>query len=519
MARKHLERKSSLLELICDRLAAGPGRRSNATLRPVYRQSQFEPFETRRMLTGTITGTVYQDLVGNGAHSAPLTNPPPAQAASIQLYVDSNSDGVFDAGDALATNANSGLTSANPTPQNAAGTYSFTGLSDGLYFVKQTPPSGFAQTDPTAGAVTSVQIIGGINYVGQLTVDNFNDPNPAQSYFISQFNPNPTLLKAAGPTSDIIGANRDLVIDVLGTPNPTSAQGFVGTTSGGLNALQAGSGPTGPGSPGNEVTLQYSGSNADSLTGGGTLTNAQAMNIDLTRGGALNGFRMDWNFLQVSAGAIPVQYNLTSVGGGTATYSFTALDSGNAKFSSFAPFSSFLTAGGFDFAHVSSIQVVYNSAGLQGTDYQVDDIITTAQNSPVNFADATGIADLAITKVDSVGGSSVTPSIGTAIPGNAITYTVVATNNGPNDVTGAKIADMFPAFVTSDSWTAVWHRRSRQFFHIGFGRDQRPGRDLAGRQHRDLHHHGEHQPNGCWHALEHRHHHAAGQYHGSHSGQ
>ena len=57
--------------------------------------------------------------------------------------------------------------------------------------------------------------------------------------------------------------------------------------------------------------------------------------------------------------------------------------------------------------------------------------------------------------MDNVGGSSITPSTGNAIPGNSITYTVVATNKGPNDVTGANVVDTFPAGVTSDSWTAV----------------------------------------------------------------
>ena len=155
--------------------------------------------------------------------------------------------------------------------------------------------------------MTPVQIIGGVAYVGQLTIDNFNDPNPAQTYFIPRGRSDPRLLKASGPAADIIGGDRDLLVNVLGTPNAGSAQGFVGT-AGALNALQAGAGP----GPGNEVTLQYSGANTDSVTGGGSLTNAQALNVDLSNGGVLNGFRIDWNFLQVSAGIMPVQVNLTA---------------------------------------------------------------------------------------------------------------------------------------------------------------------------------------------------------------
>ena len=50
---------------------------------PAYRGIQFEPFECRRMLTGTISGTVYQDLVGNAATAHPAdesARPQPPQS-------------------------------------------------------------------------------------------------------------------------------------------------------------------------------------------------------------------------------------------------------------------------------------------------------------------------------------------------------------------------------------------------------------------------------------------------------
>ncbi len=55
-------------------------------------------------------------------------------------------------------------------------------------------------------------------------------------------------------------------------------------------------------------------------------------------------------------------------------------------------------------------------------------------------------ADLAITKTD----NSATYS-----PGGTITYTVVATNNGPNDVSGATVTDTVPAEISSVTWTCV----------------------------------------------------------------
>jgi uncharacterized repeat protein (TIGR01451 family) len=57
------------------------------------------------------------------------------------------------------------------------------------------------------------------------------------------------------------------------------------------------------------------------------------------------------------------------------------------------------------------------------------------------------IADLAITKVD---GSP------TYVPGEATTYTVTVTNNGPSFATGASVVDTFSAAFTSVSWTAAF---------------------------------------------------------------
>src|SRR6185295_1338077 len=54
--------------------------------------------------------------------------------------------------------------------------------------------------------------------------------------------------------------------------------------------------------------------------------------------------------------------------------------------------------------------------------------------------------DLSITKTDSVT---------TAVPGQTTTYTVVVSNFGPSNVTGATVTDALPAGVTSMSWTCV----------------------------------------------------------------
>ena len=55
------------------------------------------------------------------------------------------------------------------------------------------------------------------------------------------------------------------------------------------------------------------------------------------------------------------------------------------------------------------------------------------------------MADLSITKTDGVT---------TAVPGGSVTYTITASNAGADPVTGATVADTFPASLTC-TWTCV----------------------------------------------------------------
>lgn len=54
--------------------------------------------------------------------------------------------------------------------------------------------------------------------------------------------------------------------------------------------------------------------------------------------------------------------------------------------------------------------------------------------------------DLSLTKTD---GST------TYTPGAAVTYTIIVSNNGLNNVNGATLTDIFPAIITSASWTCL----------------------------------------------------------------
>ncbi len=70
----------------------------------------------------------------------------------------------------------------------------------------------------------------------------------------------------------------------------------------------------------------------------------------------------------------------------------------------------------------------------------------TADNSATDVDAITGSADLAISKTD---GAT------TEIAGTSVTYTIVASNNGPSAVTGATVTDSVPGSITGATWTCV----------------------------------------------------------------
>jgi uncharacterized repeat protein (TIGR01451 family) len=72
---------------------------------------------------------------------------------------------------------------------------------------------------------------------------------------------------------------------------------------------------------------------------------------------------------------------------------------------------------------------------------------TPGNNSATDTDTLNPTADLSITKTD--GATN-------AIPGNAISYTIVASNAGPSTATGATVADTIPANITGATWTAVY---------------------------------------------------------------
>ena len=86
----------------------------------------------------------------------------------------------------------------------------------------------------------------------------------------------------------------------------------------------------------------------------------------------------------------------------------------------------------------------------------VKDLNASGDGSLTVATNASGFGGtLSITKTDNVGGSSITNSQGSATAGGTIVYTITVGNAGPSSAFGATVADVFPAFITSDTYTVA----------------------------------------------------------------
>lgn len=208
----------------------------------------------------------------------------------------------------------------------------------------------------------------------EILIDDFAS-KPSSFYIIGTptppFYPNGQPLKESGLPSTL-GGERDTKVEVLGTPTAQSAQFLLG--------VDPASFPTGvfhvatAGNPASVATLTYDGEESAGL------------DFSLPESGA---FLID--FLSIDSPGSPeglkVDIHLTSVGGGTATFSDFAPESSIATTFS-APLASFLASPEFDSEHISGITYVFNQAGLADADFTVDNLRAVPEPSTLTLAGA-----------------------------------------------------------------------------------------------------------------------------------
>lgn len=176
---------------------AGQDRRARRN--SLRRQLRLEPMESRKLLAadfGAIEGNVYTDLTDDGLD----VGDPGILAATVRLYEDSNTNGVFDSGvdTQIAT-----------TNTDANGDYLFSGLEAGTYFVEQAPVTGQLQraTETMKTVTITPANAAGIQ---TLVIDNFETvttPDPLTA------NPGTTAEdQQSAPATEIIGMERDVSV-------------------------------------------------------------------------------------------------------------------------------------------------------------------------------------------------------------------------------------------------------------------------------------------------------------------
>ncbi len=142
----------------------------------------------------------------------------------------------------------------------------------------------------------------------------------------------------------------------------------------------------------------------------------------------------------------------TAVGAGGAT-GFTASGSGNINDTVNVP-----VGGSIVYTVTGNISPTA-TGNLTNTGSVIQASGTVDTNAANNTAVATNLialaANLAVSKVDNVGGSSITNLTGAVPQGGTVTYTVVLSNTGPNTATGVKLSDVMSSLITSDTFTAT----------------------------------------------------------------
>jgi hypothetical protein len=198
-----------------------------------------------------------------------------------------------------------------------------------------------------------------------LMIDDFETPTPAGVLLIGINQPNGKPFQELG-SPVTIGNQRDVKVDVLGTPKANSAQVLIGHESDlynrGIFQFATASDPA------SVVTLQYDGEDVNT----DALDNAHALQqLVLPDGG------ITISFLSVDApdgGTLDVIIRLSS-NGAEATYLGNINETGDPT-SLFASYSEFDVGDGFNFANVNSFEFVFNSAGKVDVDFVVDQIWT-----------------------------------------------------------------------------------------------------------------------------------------------
>lgn len=339
-----------------------------------------ERLESRVLLAAdtlaSISGTVFSDQTDDGLTGDDVR----LSAITVELFRDGG-DATFDAGSGDDVSVGTASTSVT-------GTYSFTDLGAGTYFVRQVATAGFIhKTGEDVVTVTiSVSQAGGL--VGQ-SIDSFNTTNQTATASGSSG----TIATSSIAAAEAIGGERDLFVQLTSTATAISID--VPATAQQLLEFSASATATG------RRVVTWDGVDNDAAT----LNPVGLGGVDLTNAGASTGF-----LLQIGADQSDAQLQVTvhSDGSNSSTATMTLPNtSGPANQLIFMPISGFAVATGTggNFANVGALEfeILQGSTAVDG---QID-FVSMVGPTPLtaNFAnfESLSLGDLVFNDVNNNG--------------------------------------------------------------------------------------------------------------------
>jgi uncharacterized repeat protein (TIGR01451 family) len=314
--------------------------------------------------------------------------------------------------------------------------------------VTETSPAGYSAPNPIAVTVTSNDLLG----TAETTIDGFTT---TQTVTGTPGTPNQGSTIAA---PEAIGGHRDLSVHLVSASGQILFEANPAFDLPNSHLLHFDTlGNTGTGTytvawdginPGTPPALNFTG------LGGVDLTAGNATGLSLSIGADHDNSTATFTIYKDASNWSTVSINITGPSDG--------IDSNNPNQDVFIPFSSFITGGGTgagNFSNVGAIQLQI-AGGIPGLNGQISFLATIAPTILTANLANTPQTDLSITKTDGKA---------TIVPGTSNTYTIVVTNVGPNDVTGAHVTDAFPGTFTNVTYTATATGGASGFTSTGSG--------------------------------------------------
>jgi uncharacterized repeat protein (TIGR01451 family) len=300
----------------------------------------------------------------------------------------------------------------------------------------------------------------GTNAVYTVVVSN---PGPFAASSVAVSDPLPTGVTSftwsgdgntnvSGPINDTIASlapGGSITYTVTGTISP-SATGSLSNTATvsvtGTNSANNTATDTDTLKPQNDVAVTVADNDGGSSTGPSTGTAAPGTNITYTIVVSNSG--------PSTASSVTVSDPLPA---GVTSFTW----SGNGKTNQSGAISNTITSlapgGSVTYTVVAAISL--SAGGLLSNTATVSapNDTNSANNTATDSDSLTPRNDVAVSVADNDGGSSITPSTGTAVPGANVTYTITVSNSGPNTATNVAVNDPLPASVTSFIWSGNGH--------------------------------------------------------------